>query len=43
MVHIRNDDGYWNELEEYFTSQNLGVVTHGICRDWLEKEKNRNQ
>lgn len=29
---IRDDDGYWHELEDYLLSQHLGQVTHGMCQ-----------
>lgn len=28
---IRSDDGYWQEVEQYVSSRNLGTITHGIC------------
>lgn len=34
---IRDDAGYWKGLEEYFSSRNLGTVTHGICHDCAQK------
>jgi PAS domain S-box-containing protein len=35
---IRDDAGYWKALDEYFQSQNLGTVTHGICEECLKRE-----
>jgi PAS domain S-box-containing protein len=29
---IRTDEGYWQELGEYLSSQQLGQVTHGVCQ-----------
>lgn len=35
---IRNDQGYWEMVEAYITSQNLGVsFTHGICPSCVKK------
>jgi PAS domain S-box-containing protein len=34
---IRDDAGYWKELSDYFRSQSLGTVTHGICDQCLKK------
>jgi hypothetical protein len=28
---VRNDQGYWSEVREYFTASN--EVTHGVCPD----------
>ena len=34
---IRNDEGYWKEITEYFNAH-LGVdFSHGLCHDCLEK------
>lgn len=30
---VRDDDGYWRQLEEYFTSHSQVKFTHGICGD----------
>lgn len=34
---IRDDQGYWNQLEEYITRHSEAVFTHGICPDCAEK------
>jgi hypothetical protein len=30
---VRSDDGYWDELEHYFTARQQVQFTHGICDD----------
>lgn len=30
---IRDDDGYWNQLEAYITAHSRAVFSHGICPD----------
>ena len=30
---IRNDDGYWQQVEEYFEKRDRIRFTHGICAD----------
>jgi len=34
---IRDDKGYWNRLEEYFTDHSDVQFTHGICPDCRDK------
>jgi hypothetical protein len=34
---IRNDDGYWDQLESYFTKNSEIVFSHGICEECAEK------
>ncbi len=34
---IRDDDGYWNQLESYIQSHSLAEFSHGICDSCLEK------
>ncbi len=34
---IRDDRGYWNELEAYISSHSDAEFTHGICPDCLAK------
>lgn len=34
---IRDDDGYWHQVETYVTSHTEAKFTHGICPDCLEK------
>jgi len=36
---IRDDAGYWKEMEEYVAARNLGTVTHGICNDCARREE----
>ncbi len=35
---IRDDRGYWNQLEIYITQHTDAVFTHGICPDCAAKE-----
>ena len=34
---IRDDKGYWNQLEAYISSHSDAEFTHGICPDCLSK------
>jgi hypothetical protein len=35
---FRNDDGYWQQIEEYISSNSSGTaITHGICPECEEK------
>ena len=34
---IRNDTGYWEQIEEYIRSHSEAVFSHGICPDCLKK------
>jgi YesN/AraC family two-component response regulator len=34
---IRNDDGYWKQIEGYIAEHSDAVFTHGICPDCLKK------
>ncbi len=34
---IRDDDGYWNQLEQYITSRSDVLFTHGLCPDCMDK------
>ena len=34
---IRDDKGYWNQLEEYITTHSEAVFSHGICDDCMTK------
>ncbi|MFA7384185.1 MAG: response regulator [Desulfurivibrionaceae bacterium] len=34
---IRNDEGYWEQLEEYITNHSQAVFSHSICSDCMEK------
>jgi chorismate mutase len=36
---IRNDEGAWNQLEEYICKHSNAEFTHGICPDCFEKLK----
>jgi len=34
---IRDDEGYWNQLESYVSAHSSAQFTHGICPDCAEK------
>ncbi len=34
---IRDDNGYWNQLEKYITEHSEAEFSHGICETCLEK------
>ncbi|MCF8092789.1 MAG: HAMP domain-containing protein [Desulfotignum sp.] len=34
---IRDDDGYWNQLETYILEHSEAQLSHGICRECAEK------
>lgn len=34
---IRNDDGYWLQLEEYISTHSAAKFTHSICNDCIKK------
>ncbi|MBI9102276.1 MAG: hypothetical protein JEY99_07675 [Spirochaetales bacterium] len=34
---IRDDEGYWNQLEKYITEHSDAQFNHGICDKCLEK------
>ncbi|MBI3193319.1 MAG: response regulator [Ignavibacteriae bacterium] len=34
---IRDDDGYWHQVEEYLTIHTDAKLTHGICKECSEK------
>jgi hypothetical protein len=34
---VRNDKGYWDEVESYVSKYSDAVFSHGICPDCLEK------
>jgi len=38
---IRDDQGYWQQVDEYLSRQGKIQITHGICHDCLEKELKR--
>ena len=35
---IRDDTGYWNQVEEYITTRTEAVFSHGICPDCMERD-----
>ena len=35
---IRNDRGYWDQLERYLTEHTDAMFSHAICPDCLKKE-----
>jgi hypothetical protein len=38
---IRDDDGYWQQVEDYFSLHSHITFTHGVCVDCLDKMKGR--
>lgn len=34
---IRDDEGYWNQLEAYITNHSKAKFSHGICEECMEK------
>jgi hypothetical protein len=34
---IRDDKGYWNQLEDYISEHSEALFTHGLCPACLEK------
>lgn len=34
---IRDDKGYWNQIEEYFTEHTDAIFSHGICPECAKK------
>ncbi len=34
---VRNDSGYWYQIEKYITSHSRAQITHGICPECQEK------
>jgi len=34
---IRNDKGYWSQVEEYLEAQTHTMLTHGICPECMQK------
>jgi hypothetical protein len=34
---VRDDDGYWRQVEEYFARHSRLKFTHGVCVDCMEK------
>ncbi len=34
---IRDDDGFWRQVEEYVTSHSEAVFSHGMCPDCMKK------
>lgn len=37
---IRDDDGYWQQVESYFSRRSGVRFTHGVCLDCIDKIKN---
>lgn len=35
---IRDDQGYWNQLEQYISEHSDALFSHGICPNCMEKE-----
>jgi hypothetical protein len=36
---VRGDDGYWQQVEDYFASRSHIEFTHGMCADCMEDQK----
>lgn len=36
---VRDDDGYWQQVEDYFACRSQITFTHGVCADCLEEQK----
>lgn len=36
---VRNDEGYWQQVEDYFSSRSGISFTHGVCTECLEIQK----
>ena len=36
---VRNDEGYWQQVEDYFACRSQITFTHGVCADCLEDQK----
>jgi methyl coenzyme M reductase subunit C-like uncharacterized protein (methanogenesis marker protein 7) len=34
---VRDDEGYWKEVEQYIEEHSEALFTHGICEDCLKK------
>lgn len=34
---IRDDQGYWEQLESYLNRDSELKFSHGICQDWLKR------
>ncbi|HEX9784219.1 MAG TPA: hypothetical protein VGA56_16005 [Opitutaceae bacterium] len=40
---VRDDDGYWQRVEDYFATRSRITFTHGICADCFEKQLSARQ
>lgn len=36
---VRDDDGYWRQVEDYFATRSQIQFTHGMCADCFENQK----
>ena len=36
---VRDDDGYWQQVEDYFACRSQITFTHGVCAECLEDQK----
>ena len=34
---VRNDSGYWEQIENYISTRSSALFTHGVCPDCQEK------
>ena len=39
---VRDDDGYWQQVEDYFATRSQIEFTHGMCADCLKAQKKQN-
>jgi hypothetical protein len=37
---VRNDSGYWYQIEKYITAHSNTQITHGICPECQDKMLN---
>jgi hypothetical protein len=38
---IRDDEGYWSQVEEYIQTHTKAQFTHGLCPECYEREAHR--
>lgn len=38
---VRDDEGYWERVEEFFSRRSQIKFTHGVCADCLQEERKR--
>jgi hypothetical protein len=35
--NVRDDKGYWNQIEEYLSTHSDSQISHGVCPDCMKK------